>query len=129
MNVVAISPHADMPKKYMKRWLDLKEYLITNTPNQKAIFEFAFGMPHLNRCEGGCGGDSNWFDRQIRPLKYDKKCKWHDNKMLYLNFYDSGNEEYRWGLEDIQKLSLSFCEVISSRIGSCGNCFHAYFIL
>jgi len=129
MNVVAISPHADMPKEFLKRWLELKKYLGTNTLRQKAIFESAFDMPHLERCEGGCGGDSNWFDRQIRPAKNDEKFPGNDANMLYLNFCDSDNKECKWDMEDIQNLSLSLCEVMSCKIGSCGNCFHAYFVL
>ena len=128
MNVVAISPHADMPKAFFKRWLELKKYLVTNTLQQKTIFESGFDMPHLNRSEGGCGGDSNWFDRQIRPIKWE----WgpaYDANMLYLNFCDSNNKECTWDIQEMQALSSSVCEVISHKIGSGGTCFHAFFIL
>lgn len=129
MKVVAFSPHADMPKEFLQRWLELKKYLVTHTPKQKHAFELGFDMPHLERSEGGCGGNSNWFEKQIRPLKYDRKCCWHDTKMLYLNFCDSENKECKWEMRDIKRLSHSFCEVISHEIGSGGNCFHAFFIL
>lgn len=118
------------PIKYQKKWTNLKKNLLVGgieidindiliSVKNYCKLNTNKNLPILNRCEGGLGGDSNEFDKQLRfycDLNFLNKLNPYPNSSnsIKINIFNSSNNNNKWTLEELDDLTYAFVKTFNN---------------
>jgi len=105
---------ADAPVDYMNRWKKLKKdcesgdnaYVLEKMKTYCRL-ESNITIPHLQRAEGGIGGDSNIKNKQIRfrrHMKYMNLSRYKDNDIILDQVTNADDQTEKWTYQELDDI-------------------------
>jgi len=109
---------SDAPAKYVERWTEIKREC-ENTDNKHIVEQIKNnckivsnkGLPYLNSCEGGLGGNDNILNKQIR-FRIETSLKIDNDIWLR----PSNTETQKWNYDEFDDIIRSFTKVLNNKM-------------